>query len=155
KRTRTAQALADLEKQSAADAEALGKKIEQAKTEEEREALREQYQAAQTKFASRAVQIARADPRDPAARGALDFALRRTAGGYGGEVGKVREEVLTLIRKEFLPSADLSDLLYFISYQHTDSADVLLQAIAEGNPHRAVQGRAAFRLAESLAEKAE
>src|SRR5205823_4805232 len=49
----------------------------------------------------------------------------------------------------------LERLLFFISYQRTESADTLLKTIAEGSPHNTVRGRAAFRLAESFAESAE
>src|SRR5262249_14973187 len=123
--------------------------------EGQREALQRQFLDAQTKLAGRAVQIARESPSDPAALEALVFALHRTGGGYGGEGGKVRDEAFALIRKTFLKSPGLSNLLYFIAYQHTDSAEELLEAVIQANPHRAIQGRAAVRLAETLGEKSE
>jgi peroxiredoxin len=131
KRTKVGQALADLEKESEADA------------------------PAQTKLAARAVRVVRDHPRDPAALEALEFALRRTAGDFGDDAAKVRDEAFALIRKEFVNSPDLSRLRHFIAYQRTDAADELLRTLADDSPHRAVRGRAALRLAESLAEKAE
>jgi thiol-disulfide isomerase/thioredoxin len=113
------------------------------------------YADAQAKLAARALRVARDQPRDPAAVEALEFALRRTAGDSGGDAAKVRDEAFALVRKEFLRSPDLSRVLYFIGHQRTDAADELLQALADDSPHRTIRGRAALRLAESLAEKSE
>jgi RNA polymerase sigma factor (sigma-70 family) len=153
--TRATPALADLEKESMADVQALMKKLEKAKTDAQREPLLAKHSQAEMKRAARAVQIAREAPRDPAALKAMEFVLHRTAGAEEGEVGKVREAALALFRKEFLKSPGLSNVLFFLAAQHTDSADDLLEAIAEGNPDRTVQGRAAARLASELAEKAD
>jgi WD40 repeat protein len=154
-RTRAAQALADLRKESEADTQAVLPKIQAAKTDAERRPLLDQFTETQARFAARAAAIAHDHPADAAAVEALELALRTTSGGYGGVTGKVRDEALDLIRKEFLRSPDLSRVLYFIAYQHTDPAYDLLAAIADGNPHRVIQGRAAYILANDLLEKAD
>jgi RNA polymerase sigma factor (sigma-70 family) len=154
-RTRVAQALADLRKESEAAAQDLLPKLQAAKTDAERKPLEDQFTQSQARFAARALAIAREHPADPAAVEALEFALHTTSGGFGGAAGKVRDEALDLIRKEFLRSPHLSRVLYFLAHQHTDPAGDLLAEIAETSPHRVIQGRAAYVLAEELAEKAE
>jgi RNA polymerase sigma factor (sigma-70 family) len=155
RRTRAAQAVADLRKESEGSAKEFLPKLQAAKTDAERKPLEDLFTEARARFAARAVAIAREHPADPAAAEALEFALHTTSGGFGGTLGKVREETLDLIRKEFLRSADLSRVVYFLAYQHTDPAFDLLAVIAETNPHRAIRGRAAYLLAAELAEMTE
>jgi thiol-disulfide isomerase/thioredoxin len=155
RRTQAAQALADLQKESEAAAQGLSPKIQAAKTDAERKPLLDEYAEADTRFAARAVRIARDYPSDPAAVEALEFALHHTSGGSGGPYGKVRDEALALVRKGFLRSPGLTRVVYFIAYQGTDPAFDLLAEIAEANPDHAVKGRAAYLLAEALAQKAE
>ncbi len=153
-RSQAAQALADLQKDRETAAQESLPKLQAAKTDAERGPLEDQFES-QARLAARAVALARAHPADPAAVEALELALHITSGGFGGALGKVRDEALELIRKDFLRSADLSRVLYFLAYQHTDAAFDLLTRIAQTSPHRIIQGRAAYILARELAEKAE
>lgn len=52
-------------------------------------------------------------------------------------------------------SPELSNLVFHMSYQYADSAEKALAELAENSPHRIIRGRAAWRLAEALAGKAE
>jgi RNA polymerase sigma factor (sigma-70 family) len=155
RRTRAAQALADLRKERDAAAQEVLPKLQAAKTDAERKPLQDQFTESQARFAARALAIAREHSADPAAAEALEFALHTTSGGFGGATGKVRDEALDLIRKDFLRSPDLGRVLYFIAYQHTDAAYELLAVLAETSPHRAIRGQAAYVLAQELVEKAE
>jgi WD40 repeat protein/peroxiredoxin len=155
RRTKAGQTLADLRKESDAAAQEMIVRIREAKSEIERKTLQEKYDAAQAGFIGRALRIARESRDDPAALEALEFALHRTAGGFGGAYGKLRDEALGLVRKEFLNSPGLTRVLYFLAHQYTDPANEVLAAVAQDSPHRAVRGRAAYLLAEALAERAE
>jgi RNA polymerase sigma factor (sigma-70 family) len=155
KRTLAAQALADVKKESDAAAQEVLPKLKAAQTNAERKPLEEQFMETQARLATRALEIARAHPADPAAVEALEFALHTTSGAQGGAAGKVRDEALDLVRGQFLRSADLSRLLYFLAHQHTEPALDLLAVIVESSPHRVIRGRAGYVLAEALAEKAE
>jgi thiol-disulfide isomerase/thioredoxin len=153
--TKAAQAMDDLEKESTAAVTALMKTMEKAKTDADREPLVKKHTEAEMKRAMRALTIAGEHPRDPAAVRALQFVLHRTAGGFEGEVGKVRDLALALVRKEFLKAPGLTNVLYFLAAQHTESAEAVLEEIARDNPDRVLQGRAANRLASELAERAD
>jgi thiol-disulfide isomerase/thioredoxin len=154
-RSRAAQALADLQKEGEAAIREAMPKFQAAKSDAERKPLQDHFTDVQTRLAARALVIAREHPADAAAVEALEYALRSTSGGLGGAAGKVRDEALDLVRKDFLRSPDLSRVLYFLAYQHTDPAFELLAEIADGSPHRVIQGRAAYILASELAEKAD
>jgi RNA polymerase sigma factor (sigma-70 family) len=155
RRTPAARALANLRKESGAAVQEVIANLQGAKTDVERTPLQNQLVAGQARCAARALAIARDHSADPAAVEALEFCLHSTSGGFGGATGKVRDAALELIRREFLRSPDLSRLLYCLAHQHTDPACELLIEIAETSPHRVIRGRAAYVLAEALAEKAD
>jgi WD40 repeat protein/thiol-disulfide isomerase/thioredoxin len=155
RRTKAGQALEDLRKESEAEDARWAAKVQGAKTPAQREEAEQLWTQALARSAARAVQVAREHRDDPAALEALEFALRRTSGGFGGPYVKVRDEALALVRKAFLRSPDVSQLLFWLGHQQTDAGYELLAQFADGNPHRVVQGRAAYVLATSLTEKAD
>jgi peroxiredoxin len=155
RRTKGGQALEDLRKQSDAEDGRWTAKVQGAKTPAQREEAERLWTPALAHSAARAVEIARDHRDDPAALEALEFALRRTSGGFGGPYVKVRDEALALLRKEFLRSPEVSQVLFWLGHQQTDAGYEALAQFAEGSPHRVIRGRAAYLLATSLAEKAD
>jgi RNA polymerase sigma factor (sigma-70 family) len=155
RRTKAGQALEDLRKESAAEDARWTAKVQGARTPALREEAERLWTEALARSAARALAIARANWDDTAAVEALEFALRRTSGGFSGPYVKVRDEALALVRKEFLRLPAVSQVLFWLGHQQTDAAYDLLAEFAQASPHRIVQGRAAHVLATSLAEEAD
>lgn len=132
----------------------LAPKLRDTKDAAERERLERERSTAYERFAATALNVARDFPKDPAALEALEFVLRSTA-ATEGEAGKLRDEALALILRDHRLSPELSNLVYWMSHLYADSAEKTLARIADDSPHRAIRGRAAWRLAEALATKAE
>ncbi len=121
----------------------------------QRDRLEREWTTAHLRFGARFLKVARDFPSDPAALEALEHALRSTGGYAGGEMGKLRDEAVGLILRDHQRSPLLSSLIFYMSRPSTDSAEKALADLAENSPHRNIRGRAAWRLAEALAEKAD
>ncbi len=121
----------------------------------ERSRLERERIAAYLRFGAEALKVARNFPNDPAALEALEFVLRSVGGVEGQESDTLCDEALTRILRDHARSAELSNLVFWMSHTHHDSAERTLAEIAASNPHRVIRGRAAWRLADALTEKAD
>lgn len=136
------------------DEEALPK-FKDAKPGPQRGRLEREWAEAHLRFGRQFLKVARDFPTDPASLEALDYALRSVGGHATGEMSNLREEVLAVILREHQNSPELSNLLFRMSSLYADSAEKALTTLAEKSTHRPIRGRAAWRLAETLANKAE
>ncbi len=130
-------------------------KFRDAKPGSERDLLQCQWNEANLRFGARFLKVARDYPDDPAALEALEHVLRTTGNSADGEMSKLRNEALGLILRDHRRSPELSNLIFRMSYQYAESAEKALADLAENSPHRPIRGRAAWRLAEALASRAE
>jgi thiol-disulfide isomerase/thioredoxin len=117
--------------------------------------LEQERSAALAEFSSRALAIARKDPKDAAAVEALELTLRWTGDSTEGRLGELGREVLALIQKDHLKSASLDRLVPWLAYHRTQASEAALQIIFEQSPHQKVRGRAGYWLGKALAERAE
>ncbi len=154
-RSAAQQAVDTIRRQAQELDEQILRKLQKAPAGPQCDKLSAQREAAYERSCDAALRVARDDPRDPAAREALDFVLRYTAGGFGGARVRLREEALALLTRDHLRCPDLTALLWQLYHQYTESAEKVLAAVAEQNASRDLRARAAYLLARSLAERSE
>jgi hypothetical protein len=119
-------------------------------------ALVAEYQKAQEelqaglreKFAGRFLELARKDPKDPAALDALTWVLNNIPGPAKKDGPKA--QAVELILKDHVESDKLGPLVARLTYTYDKEGEALLQAIADKNPHREMQGQAVFGLAQRI-----
>jgi RNA polymerase sigma factor (sigma-70 family) len=129
-------------------------KFTAAKSEKDRQSVQRERILALEGFTTRALEIVRKDPQDPAAVDALEFAVRTTA-GMSGKLGELGRTAIEQVRRAYLDSLTLDRFLHWIATHQTKAADELLRAALERSPHRTIRGRAGYQLAHSLADRAD
>ncbi len=115
-------------------------------TAEERKKL--EYPRPQ-KYATRMMELAEKNPKDPVAIDALAWVVQNT-GGQGPE-GK---KALAILLRDHLNSKQLGPICQNLRYSDPN-AEKDLRTILEKNPHREVQAQACFALGQYLKEKAQ
>ncbi|HEV8058228.1 MAG TPA: sigma-70 family RNA polymerase sigma factor [Gemmataceae bacterium] len=150
----TAQAFEAIEQKSRSAETSFAQQYAAA-TEAARIDLAQERIAALAGFVALARNLARANPLDPKAGDALEFALRLTAGSADGPLGEQSTQTLALIQQEYLNKPIMDRLVPWLAHNPTPEAEALLQKVMETHPLRQVRGRAGYWLASGLQEKAE
>jgi hypothetical protein len=122
--------------------------LQEAKTPEERQKVIQEKQPQPDKFAGRFLELAEKNAKDPVAVEALVWVVSNTAGQPKKD--SPRTQAIELIRKNHLESDKLEPMIARLSFSNDKDSEALLQAIAEKNPHREVQGQAVFGLAQQI-----
>jgi hypothetical protein len=125
-----------------------------AKTDQERQKLRDKKNKEFKACARRALELAQKHPKDPAAVDALSWII---AGGLGwGGDGAEIETAYDLLRKDYVTSDRLEHACSVaLAYQSVSTKpERLLRDVIEKNPHHAMQAWARFSLARVLRQKA-
>ncbi len=117
--------------------------VQAAKTDAEREKAFEKYPQPE-QFAGRFLKLAEADPKSSTALDALVWIASHTRSG--SEPGKA----VDLLVQHHLASEKLGDVSYQLIYSDAPTSDQALRTIREKSPHRPVQGKALFSLAQRL-----
>jgi hypothetical protein len=126
---------------SALRQEIIGK-LGEAKTDEERQKLYEQFQTAGAAKAKAFLELAKSDPKDPAALQALEYAIGLAGGGEG------LAEALKIVSENFAESKGIGQLAMRLSYTPGSESVALLERIASKNPNDEDKGMALFALGE-------
>ena len=127
---------------------------EKAKTDKERQELRDKENKHRGDGARRALELARKHPRDPVAVDALSWII---AGGLAWlGAGTEIETAFDLLRKDYITSDKLQRLCFFAYIYDSVSAkpEQFLRAALEKNPHRDVRGEACFYIGVILRRQA-
>ncbi|MCE9562425.1 MAG: TlpA family protein disulfide reductase [Planctomycetes bacterium] len=125
----------------------LQKEFQAAKTDEEKNAIREKFFALRPKFAEKALAIALADPKDPTAFEAALFALNM------GGATPVAEKAADLIGGAFADNPKLKPLLS--SLGDTAGGQKLLKMIYEKTVDKETKGSTLYYLASGLLSEAD
>ncbi len=123
-----------------------------AKNADERAARADLYQSRLSNLAERALQLARTNPKDPAAVDALGWVVRTQ------KVGRGLGRALDMLARDHLDSPKLTEACRDAAHTPPNAfgpAEGLLRAALEKSPHREVRGVATFNLADHLRERAE
>ncbi|HEY7328308.1 MAG TPA: hypothetical protein VH592_11740 [Gemmataceae bacterium] len=126
---------------------------EKAKTDKERQELRDQNNKQINACARRALELAKKHPKDPVAVDALSWIVTDT--GWVRAAAEI-EAAFDLLRKDYITSDNLQRVCFFAYiYNNTSTKpEQLLRAILEKNPHREIQAHASYYLALALAQQA-
>ena len=125
-----------------------------AATAEEKRKVREELSASQEKAATKFLELAEKNPKDPAAVDALVWIALSTNGGAGGKDGP-RARALALLGKEYVQSDKLGPLCQTLARSRDNDSTDLLRAVVEKNPNKDVQGAACLSLAQRLKSRAD
>lgn len=128
--------------------------FEKAKTDKERQELRDKENKQIHACARRALELAQQHPKDLAAVDALSWII---TGGLGYQsAGAEIETALDMLRTEHVASDKLRRVcaMAFVYDSVSTKPEKLLRAVVEKNPHRAIQGQACFSLARTLRRQA-
>lgn len=117
-----------------------------ARTEADRKKALDQYPRAEN-YAARFLRLADQFPNDPAGLDALIWIA--TAGRDTSEASQAFQR----LANKYITSDKLGPVCATLIYSTYDGAQDLLAAVLEKNPHREVQGQAAFSLGQYLKER--
>jgi hypothetical protein len=123
------------------------KAYREAKTEEEKSKLSENYPDP-AKYAQRFLDLAKKYPKDPAAVDALVWVVTRSRGGPNPS------EALGILQKDHLNSPKMAEVCQALAYNRTPAAETLLRAVLETSKNHASQGQACFALAQHAKQAA-
>jgi hypothetical protein len=122
--------------------QAFYKAYSQAKTDEERQKVfGEKYPKPQT-FASKFLKLADDNPKDPAAVDALVWVCQNVRGGDD------HQKAIDILLKDHFSSTKLGDVALVMGNSSGDKES--LRKLMKDSPHRDVQGKAAYALAQAL-----
>jgi hypothetical protein len=138
-----AAALAALKEEHRKADEESTRAYDAAKTEAERKEVFEKDRKRRAAVVARAVELARKDPKDPAALEALTWV---TTGGLG--YFPETDAAFDLLARDHLASDKLDMVCAYAGlYSHADAPGAFLRAVLEKSPHRTMQGIACLSLA--------
>lgn len=123
----------------------FSKVINAAKTEEERQKAFEKYPRPEA-YVGRFLKLAEQHAQDPAAFEALSWIAVNA--GHTPEAGKA----FANLARNHVTSDKLGRVCQSLVYSSYEGAETMLKTIWEKNPHRAVQGQAAFSLGQYVKE---
>jgi hypothetical protein len=124
--------------------------LEKAKTRADELKVWQEYRARRDTAVMRAIEMARKNPRDPAALEALQWV---TTGGIGW--GPPTDAAFDVLMKDHLTSDKLERAcLTAALYNASDSANRFLHAVLDKSPHRALRGVACLSLGRRLYDAA-
>lgn len=122
----------------------LAGKFRAAKTEDERAAILEEYNAAPAKFASRFLAFAEANPDDPTAFDALGWIVGND------RKGDVAAKAMPVIVEKHLDNPKIVRLCQQLSRSDSDAAKKFLQTVLDSSKNQEAQAHAAYGLAKAL-----
>jgi hypothetical protein len=123
------------------------KEYNEAKTPEEKQKVLQEKSPSPAKYASRFLELAEKNPKDPAAVDALIWVMRNSQGGAaGGE----RTKALTILKRDYLTSEKVVNICDSLVYQTDADSESFLRTLMEKSPAKDVQGRACLALAMHL-----
>ena len=153
------QALKKKQEAAQKDLQALAKKFQATKDEDDRKELQKKYQEQvaemnKANYGQRYLEIAENNAKDPVAIQALNQALRNS--GPGGK-GDIFNKVLGILQKDYVKAPEVKPLLRMLVYSGDEGAEQFVRDVLEKNTDRVTKARAAQALldvAESNAENA-
>jgi RNA polymerase sigma factor (sigma-70 family) len=105
-------------------------------------------------YTRRALTLATKDPTDPAAIGALEYAVR-LGGNPGPKLEILRSKAIDLLARDHLDSPDLAQVFPALVNLPFRPAEKFLRTALTKSPHRDVKGQACFHLAQYLQKQAD
>jgi hypothetical protein len=127
------------------------RRMEAAKTPAAEQQVWQDHRARRDAIASKAVELARQNPKDPVALEALDWVI---AGGIGW--GPPTDAAFDLLTADHLASDKLEQVCRMASiYNLSKASERFLRAVLEKSPHRSMRGVACLCLARRLQYDAE
>jgi thiol-disulfide isomerase/thioredoxin len=143
-----ARQIAALAKDYQSKSKAFWDAYHRAQTEEQRRKVYEEKFPQPARYATRFFALAEDNPQSPAAVEALSWVVALSPGSVG-QKGSDAQQALGLMRRKYLKSDQIGLAVQKLGgASDALSLGFLRQVLAE-NPHRAVQGKAAFALAQS------
>jgi hypothetical protein len=118
----------------------LIKKVQATKDQDERAKIIKEFRELQTSSGPRLLELARKQPQDPAAFGALKSVI-----DMGGSP-KDRKEVLKLLAEHHAKTAGIGDLAMQLAYDEDPSAVAFLEDVSKRNSNHDDQGKVLFVL---------
>lgn len=147
-----AKQLADLKAEADKEEKALIQEYKSAKDQAAKEKVIARYKAMVKRIASRCLDLADKNPKDPAALEALLWVLSNQApGGVSPEV----DRAIDLLARDHAQGARLPKLLQALANIGSPKVEALLRAVLEKNPKRDVQAAACLTLAQYLKGRAD
>jgi hypothetical protein len=138
--------LAALKKQVEQSTADRNRDLETAKTRDAEQKVWQEHRKRRDAAVVRAVEMARKNPRDPAALEALQWV---TTGGIGW--GSPTDVAFDVLMKDHLTSDKLERVCLIAAlYNASESADRFLHAVLDKSPHRALRGVACLSLGRRL-----
>jgi hypothetical protein len=129
-------------------AEAFSNAYAAAKTDEERKKVVAE-KAPWDRFASRFLELAEKNPKDPVAVDALAWVVTNTS-DLGAGRASPRAKAIALLLRDHVPSDKLVQVCPRLTSDFAKESELLLRTVLENNPHRPVQGLACLSLAQLL-----
>lgn len=118
--------------------------LDDAKTNEEQQKAREQYQAKRRRIAAELLALAEKYPEDPVAIDALSKLF--TLGGWDQEQKKAAD----LLRRDYLQSDKIAPICQSLARFVSDDTEALLRTILAKNPNKNIRAEASFARAQIL-----
>jgi hypothetical protein len=120
------------------------KTFREAKTDQERQKVVEEYEAKTSRIAVEFLALAEKGPKDPVAIHALSqvFSLEGSA--------REKKKAATLLLRDYLQSNKIVPVCQSLARTCDDASETLLRAILAKNPHQSIRAEASLALAEML-----
>jgi AhpC/TSA family len=133
----------------------LSQADDNAKTDQERQQLRNEYNKQIKAYARSALELAQKYPKDPAAVDALSWIIGGGLGWLGA--GTEIETAFDVLQKDYIASDKLQRVCDIASVYDSVSTkpEPFLRAVLKNNPHRAIQGHACYGLMKILRGEAD
>jgi hypothetical protein len=142
------QALQDgFEKQEAE----LLKHYREAKSQEDRKKVYEQFKSLLQSTAQKALALAEQHAKEPVALKALGWVISNSPGGQSAE----GQKAMAILKRDYLTSPDLRDVCRALGTNDSKDAEAFLRAVREKNRSREPLGMASYSLARILMSRAE
>jgi hypothetical protein len=132
----------------------LSQAYENAKTDQQRQQLRNEDNKQIKAYARGALELAQKYPKDPAAVDALSWIIGGGLGWLGA--GTEIETAFDVLQKDYIASDKLQRVcdIAFVYDSVSTKPEPFLRAVLKNNPHRAIQGHACYGLVEILRSEA-
>jgi hypothetical protein len=138
-----------LQKELQALSQELAGKFRAAKTQEEKNAIRDQFFKARSDFAPKYLAVAEEHPKDPASLEASAFVVM-----YGKD-SKQAERAIGILTANHLADERLSELLTGLASSDSAVVEGLFKAVIEKATKKELKGQASLALAQNLRARAE
>jgi hypothetical protein len=120
----------------------------EAKTDDERQKVFQEKYPRPDKFAPKFLALAEENPKDAVAVDALIWVVTRSFGAAAKD--NPRTTALAILTRDHIHSEKLGQVCQTLVYSGDKESGLLLRALLEKNPHKAVQGQACLALAQHL-----